>query len=104
LEKNILTKGGAIKVSGLEINESRITLLSLRRKGSKFQVERFGQKELTPGTIVRGVLVNPQAFKQSLKELKKQAKPASPLLIIAMPENLTYLSSKNFPNLDRDEL
>lgn len=104
MEKNILTKGGAIKVSGLEINESRITLLSLRRKGSKFQVERFGQKELTPGTIVRGVLVNPQAFKQSLKELKKQAKPASPLLIIAMPENLTYLSSKNFPNLDRDEL
>lgn len=53
---------------------------------------------------MRGVLVNPQAFKQAVKELKKQAKPTSPLLIIAMPENLTYLSSKIFPNLDRDEL
>lgn len=96
-----------MQIAGLEINGSKISILSLKKQGTRLNVRSFAEIQLPEGTIVNGQLKNTPVLIQILKKIKRQAKPrriSSPYVIITLPEELIYLTVKPFPNIDSDQI
>ncbi len=96
-----------MQVSGLEITDSKISLLALKSFGNKLRVFTFAEKDLAPGVIENGILKDPQALASALLLLKKEARPKkvpSRYVIVSLPEDLVYLTIKPMPSLEPDKM
>ncbi|MDO8686629.1 MAG: pilus assembly protein PilM [Candidatus Berkelbacteria bacterium] len=94
-------------VSGLEINDSKVVLLALKKAGSLLRVSGFVQKDLAPGTIEDGIIKNKEELIKILKLLKKQARPRainSSYVIVSISESLVYLTTKVLPKIEEENL
>ena len=96
-----------MQISGLEINESNVSILSLNKSGHKLYVVSFARIELEPGTIENGILKKPEIMVKVLTSLQRLAKPkkvSSPYVIVALPESLVYQKITHLPNLEPEKL
>ena len=96
-----------MQISGLEITDSSVSLLSLKRSGQKIYVSSFAKADLPAGVIENGFLKKPEDLIAAIITLRKKGRPkkvSSPYVILAIPESLVYLTVKSFPNLEEDKL
>lgn len=96
-----------MQVSGLEINESNVSILSLRRSGNKLYVVSFARVELMMGTIENGILKNPEILVRAFADLQRLAHPkkvTSPYVVVSLPESLVYQKITTLPNLEEEKL
>ena len=93
--------------SGLEINESKIALLSLKKRGGNLSISGTAVKDLPEGTIVNGVLQKTEIFTQLLSNLKKESQPkriSNSYVVVTLPEQLIYLTTKPMPEISEDQI
>lgn len=96
-----------MQIAGLEINGSKVALLALKKQGKILNIQTLAEKELPENTIVKGKLLKPEIFIQTLETLKKEGKPrkiATPYIILTLPEELIYLTVRPFPNINEDQI
>jgi len=92
-----------MQISGLEITDSKVALLSLKKAGNSLRVSSFLEKDLPKDMIKDGALQDKKGFVAILQSLKKEARPkaiTSPYVIVSLPESLTYLTTKTLPKVE----
>jgi len=96
-----------MQISGLEINESNVSILSLHRSGNKLYAVSFAKVELEVGTIESGILKKSEVLVKALTDLQHLAHPkkvTSPYVVASLPESLVYQRITHLPNLEEDKL
>jgi Tfp pilus assembly PilM family ATPase len=96
-----------MQVSGLEITDSKVALLSLKKAGNSLKISGFIEKILPPGTIKDGVLEDKKGFVTILQSLKRDARPkavGSPYVVVSLPENLVYLTRRILPKVPEERI
>lgn len=80
----------APQASGIDISDSSIKFLTLRRGARGFEVEAFAQGALPPGIVVNGIVKDPAGLGNALAEMQKEARAAT-YVHIALPEEAAYV-------------
>lgn len=79
---------------GLDISDTSLKLVQLKKKGSKIKIQAIGRVELPIGTIEKGEIKNQKAFLESLEKLiykPKFGNITSNEFVACLPESKTYI-------------
>jgi len=79
---------------GLDISDTSLKLVQLKKKGNKIKIQAMGRIELPIETIVNGEIKNQRAFIESLEKLLSKPKfgnITSAEAITCLPESKTYI-------------
>lgn len=93
-------------VFGLDIGFSSVKVMQIEASGKKELVRGYGVASFDPGTIVDGVITDPEAIAKVLHNLFSKelvGDITTPRVAVAVPAARTFTRSVNLPNLkDKD--
>ncbi len=78
------------RTSGIDVSDSSIKMLTLKRGTHGFEVDSFGAGALAPGVVVNGVVQDPVALGAALRTLREEA-GAPQHAHLALPEEKAYV-------------
>lgn len=78
------------RTSGIDVSDSSIKMLTLKRGVHGFEVDSFGAGPLAPGVVVNGVVQDPVALGAALRALREEA-GAPRNAHLALPEEKAYV-------------
>lgn len=79
---------------GLDISDTSLKLVQLRKKGNKIKIQAMGRVELPIGAIEKGEIKNQRAFLESLEKLIAKPKFGNITtneIVACLPESKTYI-------------
>jgi len=79
---------------GLDISDTSLKLVQLRKKANKIKIQAMGRIELPIGTIEKGEIKNQRAFLESLEKLidkPKYGNITTSEIVACLPESKTYI-------------
>lgn len=79
---------------GLDISDTSLKLVQLRKKGNKIKIQAMGRVELPVGAIEKGEIKNQRAFLESLEKLIAKPKFGNITtneIVACLPESKTYI-------------
>jgi Tfp pilus assembly PilM family ATPase len=90
----MFTNGQANYPIGLDISDTSLKLVQLKKKGSKIKIQAMGRVELPIGTIEKGEIKNQRSFLESLEKLITKPKFGNinnNEIVACLPESKTYI-------------
>lgn len=91
---------------GLEIGNAAIKVLELQKIGKKYKIKGYRREKLPPGAVVDNEIQNEIKVIETIKKAMKKASPRpikSRNVIVALPENKTYIKIFQIPKLNKEE-
>ncbi|MDO8183751.1 MAG: pilus assembly protein PilM [bacterium] len=82
-------------VTGLDISDRSIKFLALKKQANGFKVINFGTRELPPGVVESGRVVDPHLLSKILSALRKTYHLTE--VAVALPEEESYLIDFKLP-------
>ncbi len=79
---------------GLDISDTSLKLVQLRKKTNKIKIQAMGRVELPIGTIEKGEIKNQRVFLESLEKLIAKPKFGNITtneIVACLPESKTYI-------------
>lgn len=79
---------------GLDVSDTSLKLVQLRKKGNKIKIQAMGRVELPIGTINKGEIKNQRIFLESLEKLitkPKYGNITNNEIVACLPESKTYI-------------
>lgn len=91
---------------GLDISESSVKAVSLKKDGEFFDLAAFGKAYLPMGTVVEGEIKNKEGFLEVLNVLlgsEKSNFPRTKYLVVSLPEEKAFLRVLELPLALKDQ-
>ncbi len=85
---------------GLDISDHKLRLICLKQRYRKLLLTRFAELDLSPGIVQNGLIINPDALIQALRELPKHGSGARlPMrsVHVGLPEQQTFITTVPLP-------
>lgn len=95
------------EVLGIDISDLSIKVVKLKKKGSGFVLESFGESDVAPGLIDRGEIKDQEALAGAVREalLRVKGKKTNTRYVVAsLPEERAFLQVISMPKMDEKEL
>ena len=92
---------------GLDISDSSLKLIKLKRKGRFFGLASFGEFKIEPGVVKDGEIKNEKVLVEIIKnavEKNKGEKLNTEYIIASLPEQKTFLKVIQMPKMTKEEL
>jgi type IV pilus assembly protein PilM len=92
---------------GLDINDSSLKIVKLKKKRSGFCIDSFGELKIDPGLIVNGVISNEDALAKAIKlacSAVKGKKLKTKYVVCSLPEQESFMQVIQMPKMNEDEL
>lgn len=90
----------------LDISDSSIKVFQLERSGSVDRVRSFGIKEIPPGYVDNGKIINQEKVIEAIKELLSKTGPRkinTQKVICSLPESKVFLHAVTIPTMSEEE-
>ncbi len=92
---------------GLDISDLSLKIIKLRKKGRRIRVVSFGEKEVKPGIIKEGEVIQKEELaeiiKQAMKEVKKE-KLRTKYVVASLPEERAFFQVIQMPKISKEDL
>jgi len=82
--------------AGIDISDSSIKWLTLKEDVNGYEIAAYGDKALSPGIVVGGLIQNVEGLSRALVEIKGQLGGAT-AAHVALPEEAAYVFSMHVP-------
>lgn len=92
---------------GMDISDSSVKIIKLKKKHPSFEVETFGQTDLEPGIVEAGEIKNEQALVKAIKKVCSEAKGKklnTKYVVASLPEEKSFLEVIQMPVMKEEEL
>lgn len=87
---------------GFDVSDRSLKFMELSKHGQKFNLGRFGERELPVGMIDGGELKEADKFEAILRELKKEFDFKN--VFLSLPDDKTYTLNLFLPPMDKSEI
>jgi len=92
---------------GLDISDSSLKIIKLRKRGKFFDLASFGEEKIKPGIIKGGEIKDEKALIQALKKAlteTKGEKLKTKYVVASLPEEKAFLQVIQMPKMKEEEL
>ena len=95
---------GPKQLLGLDIGSSCIKVVQLKESKGRYVVQKFGMKALEPGTIVDGVVMNPDRVVSAIKQLLKEHRVREKRVATSISGHSVIVKKITLPAVPEEEL
>lgn len=91
--------------TGIDVSDHKLRLVRLQRKYRSVTLHAFGEYDLPTGIVEGGVVTNPQAFVEALRELPKHVVGShwsTHTIHVGLPEQLSFMTTVPIEGGDKE--
>src|SRR5947209_1014507 len=95
------------EVFGMDLGDSHLRVVKLRKKGKGFSIVSFNEVALDPGVIKEGMVQNADALVKSIKAVCNNVqgeKLGTKFVAFSLPEEKSFVQVIRMPKMDEEEL
>lgn len=92
---------------GLDISDSSLKIIKLKKKRGTLSLASFGEREIKPGVVDKGEIKNEEILAKTIKEALpkvKGEKLTTKYVIASLPEEKTFLQVIQLPRIPEEDL
>lgn len=91
-----------VPVAGISISDTSLHCIQFGRKGGNLYIEKYAEREITPGVVVSGQINNKSQVVKMLEDLKNELKLSH--VKVSLPEEKAYLFTDKIPTVKPSEI
>ncbi|MFH1423361.1 MAG: type IV pilus assembly protein PilM [Candidatus Nealsonbacteria bacterium] len=95
------------KAFGLDISDSSLKIVQLKKNGQFFRLASFGETKINPGIVEQGDIKNEKALSENIRKAVKEVcgeKIRTKHVVISLPEEKAFLQVIHLPLMKEEEV